>query len=369
MKYLTHNNFYKQICLIISVLFVIHPIVSQTTETANFLSLPTHADEFSMGPSSSLSGVSALHFNPAAIADKSLEYLYSETSLSYQYLETETLFVNITSLVKLPANWGSIAIFCSFLNYQNIPNIDTFNNINGTLSVYSIVGGVTYGIEIPIVDIGIGANMKAVHERLHDFTATGFAADISVDRAFILFGKDILQASLGVHNLGTPLKFDVIASPLPMRLYTSVSYLLHSGLPSWFSLTISPYFLFTLTNEYIYGAGAKLNFVILKEVTTYVQGKYVHKNEVESSGTFGLGAQVSYNNSRIDFSASVNPFATLGIEFYISCGFNYRFEKTELSPLKGFDFLPKEDPSAKRRSKSREIEITLEEEIELEFSD
>ena len=301
---------------------------------ALFLDLPHNVHQHALGEAADLEGLKSINTNPAGtnIRDAgSQDSLHS--GLNFAQYPGGLLFTNILLLYWFRDEIGTFGLAVVYLDYGKIPNIDTAGNELGNISAYDIYAGLNYSRKI-FGDILIGVNAKIIQQKLHTFSATGFAGDIGLKRKFGIFKND-LWVSLSGNHLGPPLKFDQENTPLPSRIHLSTSYVMKSWFPKWFYIKFGPQFNYFLENYMTFtiasGFFFDLGYFNLYALTKYRLGSGTGQYAVGTGGTYKA------DSYQIDLSFGINPIA-FSNDLIASITFVYNFTQKKLSRVKPIDF-------------------------------
>ena len=304
------------------------------TSGALFLDLPHNVHQHTVGNAADLEGLKSINTNPAGTTIDGLASQHAlHSSVNFSQYPGNLLFTNLSLLYSPGKKIGMFGFVIAYLNYGNIPNIDVDGNESGNVAAYDIYASLNYSREIPW-GILIGANVKVIQQRLHTFSATGFAADIGVKKKFNIFKND-LWISISGNHLGPSIRFDQEATPLPSRIHASTSYVMKSWLPSWFYIKIGPQLDYFLENYYDFTLAGEFFFDI-RYFSLYALARYKFGSGINQ---FALGAGGIYKTAsyQIEASFGINPIA-FSNELIASLAFIYNFKRTKLSQVKPIDF-------------------------------
>jgi long-subunit fatty acid transport protein len=150
--------------------------------------------------SAAISGVDAIYWNPAGIANttSSVEAMFSYM----KYLAD----INVTyGAVAVRTGLGSVGVSIQSLSFGDIP-ITTENSPDGTGSMYApsfMTFGASYSRSMTD-RIFVGATVKYVTEQIMSTSASAFALDMGVQYK-TQYG---FRLGVAMKNVGTPLKYD-----------------------------------------------------------------------------------------------------------------------------------------------------------------
>lgn len=212
------------------------------TTGANFLKLQLSPRAIGMGEAFTAvaDDAYALSWNPAGLAQLTAsELVFTHT----QHIQ------NITeqhASIAVPTRYGGTwAGGVSYLGMGSFDSFDAAGNRSGQISASDTAMSVGYGSKIPgwpthVVTLACGATLQWVQERLDTVTARAFAADLGAlahPGAWTAPWLQRLQVGLAVKHLGTALKFDRDAAPLPRVVNIAAAYPVSLwGSRSWLSL-------------------------------------------------------------------------------------------------------------------------------------
>jgi len=172
------------------------------TAGANELLLPvgSQATALSGSMNAMVSGVEAIHWNPAGVSRSSgVEVMFSNlqyiASINMNYFAVSSNFEGI----------GSFALSLRSLDFGDIP-VTTVENPEGTGETFSpnyIVGGLTYSRAFTDRIYG-GFTAKLISETINRTSTSGLSFDFGV-QYFSDFG---LKLGVALKNLGPPMKYD-----------------------------------------------------------------------------------------------------------------------------------------------------------------
>jgi hypothetical protein len=184
-------------------------------------------------------------------------------------------------------------------------------------------------IERPVLNVG--GNLKAISSRLDSVTASAFAADLGAIyylRPTNYWMKKVpaqeFRFALDIKNIGTSLKYDKLAFPLPRSATLGSAWISHP----WGAHTLTVALDQTLSNDqkYTFDLGAEyFMFQLLS-----FRGGYKSGQDIGSGVRFGVGFRLSF----IDLDYSMSPFGDLGAMHKV--GLTMRFGQPKASqPLAG----------------------------------
>jgi len=322
----------KNILLIVCVLLAASQVVlgggrdRAGTAGAQELLIPVGGRGIALGGSilSNTSGIDALYWNPAGLADtkKSVDAMFSHMSyLGDINVEYGALGMNFGS-------FGTMAFSIKTLSFGSIPyTTEEAPDGLGTFSPSFITIGLTYSRQLTD-RILVGANFKLVSEQIMRTSASGFALDAGVMYRDLGEVKG-LNVAIALKNLGPDMRFDgsdlfrtgtavqtlrgsqlykVEAAPfgIPSSLEMGLSY--HRDINEDNVLTVSGSFLNNNYSEDEYKVGLE----------------YTFKDLVSLRGAYSMAPQVPAAEDYIfgpSFGIGFHFFA--GVEFTVDYGYRW----------------------------------------------
>ena len=216
----------QRVLLLLVISFSLVNIIyasSKGTTTASFLKIAIGARNIAMGETGATSeDVNSIYWNPAGLS--SINNI--ETSLMHAvWLET----INYEHLAcGIPTKYGNLG--CA-LNYLFMGEMDKYDN-TGTkqqekMTASDLALTLLYSRKVLIKEnlpfLNVGLNMKYLHSKLEDESASGFATDIGFQTEL---KSPKIKFGLVFQNIGTGMKFIKETSPLPQNIKFGIGYLL-----------------------------------------------------------------------------------------------------------------------------------------------
>ncbi len=278
------------------------------TAGARFLKLPPGARAAAMGEAfGGVHGdIAAIHYNPAGLASLPLREAAFSHSEHLGFFRHDFL-----AYAQPLAGAGTLAASLNLLTQDSIGKVDnTGRELGESFSPFDSALTLAYARSFGEWRAGMGA--KYIRQVLEDESASGFAADLGLQRSF---GR--AAAGLSMTNLGPGLRFRSVADPLPMLLRLSGSWEASAGLllaaDAGFPRDDEPFL--RLGGEWRLQAGSR-SLVLLR-------GGY----RTETAGGLGalsglsLGLGVGLGRWSSDFSFI--PYGILGESYRLSLGFRF----------------------------------------------
>ncbi|MBI3292454.1 MAG: PorV/PorQ family protein [Elusimicrobia bacterium] len=212
---------------------------------ANFLKLQLSPRAIGMGEAFTAvaNDVYALSWNPAGLAQLTAsEAVFTHTQHVQNITEQHTAIAVPTS------RWGTLAGGITYLGVGTFDAYDAQGNRTGLIGASDTAISLGYGQEVPglsshLLTLAWGTTLQWLQERLDTITARAVAANVG------LLGHpgpatppwlQRFQVGLTMKHLGTSLKFDRDAAPLPRVFNAGAAYALSLwGAPSWFSMEVA----------------------------------------------------------------------------------------------------------------------------------
>jgi LysM repeat protein len=224
--------------------------------------------------------VTSMAYNPAGIA--SLET--GQASFFYQKGLTDDAFGRLTIGSPIGKNAFGLSI-----GYYNAGTVELYDGVNTTNANAQKDYTISLGYARTMGAFRAGTNIKYLQSTLIDqYTASAYAVDLGMHMdvsARVGFGA-------AIQNLGTGLKYDQTADPLPTVARMGASYLLSPGKTPATLYLDAPYF--TNERQLQPAVGLSVAFGMLT-----VRGGY--KN-VDGSSQFTLGTGIGIGRTTVDYA-------------------------------------------------------------------
>ncbi|MDH4158071.1 MAG: PorV/PorQ family protein [candidate division Zixibacteria bacterium] len=249
---------------------------------------------------------SALYYNPAGIA--SLEDNRFILGYLNYFEDIQSGFVGYIRTYgdRRFANRYFLGFYIDYLNYGNFVETDRFGQTLGEFSGGDLLLAVSFAKKQED-DLMFGVTAKFIYEKVHDFSATGLAADFGVKHT-IKDGRH--SVGLMIQNLGTQLSAlgnEKYKLPLTFRAGGSVQ---PTGLP----LLISGDIIFPIDNDLDFALGGEYNnfkplFLRLGYNSFGSNYKAADSDDNWAGLSFGVGFDIKQG---MQLSYSYSPAADLG---------------------------------------------------------
>lgn len=187
---------------------------------------------------------SALYYNPAGISS----FEENRFILGYHnyFVEMQSGFAGY---IRQLSDQMSLGGWVSYLNYGEFIETDSFGTTTGTFGGGDVLAAVTIAVRQGY-NLTFGGTLKFIYERIHHFSATGFAVDLgakySNDRGRFSFGA-------AVQNLGkqlSALNTETYRLPLTVRGGLSVR-------PKAFPLILATDLILPVDNDLVFAFGTE----------------------------------------------------------------------------------------------------------------
>ena len=133
----------------------------------------------------------------------------SEVSLSHFSWYQDITVEQASIALPLSMDGLTAAASITYVNYGTIEGYNSSGAYTEDLTVYDWVGGLSLGYKLSD-ELMIGVTGKYVNQKLDDYSASAFAADLGVKYCF-----DNIWLAAAVTNLGGEMTFDQEAEKLP----------------------------------------------------------------------------------------------------------------------------------------------------------
>lgn len=243
----------------------------------------------------------ALYWNPAGIAvapDLDFHASHNEwiSDVRYEYL----------SAVR-GMRGHALGAHVAMLHMGELQGYDTLGNFTESFRAYDFSFGLSYGRRM-FRSLEVGATGKVLHERIHDYSTTGFAADLGVRYRTPLRGLTLAATAT---NLGPSLKYEQDTFLLPAAARIGAAYRTRRVLSG---LILATDLQIPNDNDVRGNVGAEL---LVHEMVALRGGAKL--NYDEEAGSFGVG--INYRDYMFDYAYT--PFSSssqLGDVHRISVG-------------------------------------------------
>ncbi|OGR88070.1 MAG: hypothetical protein A2021_07005 [Elusimicrobia bacterium GWF2_52_66] len=251
----------------------------------------------------------------ASFADTSHQYI----SLAYPLRYGSTLGLNITRM--------SVAPFQGYdAKGYGTKQVDSADTAIGAAYARTLMKD---EIERPVFNIG--ANLKAISERLDTASANALALDLGavyyLRPANYWMSKIPAQEfafALSVKNLGTGLKFDKLSFPLPISSTLGASWTSHP----WGAHTLTVALDQTISNDEKYAVNLGAEYFMFQLLS--FRAGYKSGQAMGSGLRMGVGFRLSF----MDLDYSMSPFGDLGSMHKLGVSMRFGSRKA-VQPLEG----------------------------------
>jgi hypothetical protein len=183
---------------------------------ASFLSLPVGAQSIALGEAGAALGSDPFGWlvNPALMPSDNV----TGVGAFHSQWALDTYYDNLIVKRQL-SGLVSIGGGLTYLSSPDIPGYDEGGEATSSLQNNSFVG--IAGVAIaPIAGLGLGVNVKYLQDKIADWTARGWAADVG---AAWTNGFHELTLGIAVQNAGSDIKFIKASEKLPTSLRAGAS--------------------------------------------------------------------------------------------------------------------------------------------------
>jgi hypothetical protein len=275
------------------------------TAGANFLDIPVGARPAALGSAYTALAADAYApvWNPAGLG------FVSQSEIAAQHLSyLESIHDDYLGFAQ---PWGTQAAWGASIQYLGSGDIQSTDNNDMSLGTFSNEFG-AYGVAFGRrfgQTLAVGATGKWIHERLGDFSADAYAADVG------LMARPLRAWTFGatVTNLGSRLTFIHESDPLPLAAHVSAAY--------------RPTAFWTFSAEVVQkGPGATdgrggLEWRPLPAVA--LRAGYRSDTLKELSALAGLSAGIGVTLWKSEISYAWLPLGDLGTGHYIAAVFHF----------------------------------------------
>ncbi|MDZ7376063.1 MAG: hypothetical protein ONB13_05535, partial [candidate division KSB1 bacterium] len=222
---------------------------------------------------------------------------------------------------RIKTYWSQQTRLAIGVNYLGIPEFDSSNETAAPVSGNNLLITTSLGQPINFLspNISIGANIKFLNSRLAQFEANSLMIDYGLlfrtdqlqwlNPSSHLFHKTILSAGIAVTNLGSPVKYSAVATPLPTMFPAGLALNLgsHDGL----QLNIGTDYRRVRDEQGFFSFGSEINW------SQFISMRMGYSLEPNILGHFTFGASlqlddammknliIGRNNSlRLDFASN-----------------------------------------------------------------
>ena len=193
-------------------------------QAAAFLRLPTGARPAGMGYAFTgvADDINALYFNPGGlykIKGKQVDLMYS--LMSFDRVHHKEAFV-------WGGEHGTLGMMLTGFSLSDIDGRDLAGNPTETFSTSDLAATLGYGYEVSPI-LGVGANLKYIHQSIQSSRATGYGLDMGLLLSVPVGSSktNFWRLGLSVSNVGSTIVWDTLSEhkdrvPFTGRLGTSL---------------------------------------------------------------------------------------------------------------------------------------------------
>ena len=321
------------------------PLMAQTRGSAlTYLTLDAAPQDVGLsGASGALGGrTDGMLINPSLL---SLPYYSPQAVPMSVYFSSRPFFFdefrNNILFLRFPGYGFDMGAYAQIVSTDDLQILDDLGDRQGTAPVSFFSGGLGFSYRFPGKErfFVVGTNLKGWQSRLGDFSAAGFAADLSgmfyfrMPRPnFMRYVTDMPDSALAVvvHNLGTPAKFFQESEPAPLSY--SVSH--YVGL---YAFKMNQFDFFHGFHHYVqlggmrYSAGLEyklFSIIAFRAGVSYNLQHYSTGGVTAFSGGVGLRDKRNENfGYSLDYAMAQSPLD--GASHMFGAGFTYYLPKPE----------------------------------------
>jgi hypothetical protein len=158
----------------------------------------------------------ALYYNPAALSTLNTSMVSLNHSEWFEDIRIENLSFTYPLTSRIGLGAGITHMWLPDIQGYDESGIET--EVVSVRSTIFVLGG-SYSFNRYF---STGLNIKFLHDKLADYSATGFAGDIGIHGRFL---KEKLLAGISVQNFGTELNYDAANQALPLIFRGGIAYL------------------------------------------------------------------------------------------------------------------------------------------------
>ncbi len=294
-----------KILLIITLLAMPVQVLASGTQAADFLNIDVSALQASFGGANAAlsNDITSGYYNPAGLSSVGRSGVNFMHNLWYQDISYE--FLGGAFALN---NKSTIAVSTAYLHMGDIIAYDESNQVDGSISAYSLAGIVSYSYSIsPNLSLGLGG--KYISEKLDNTEATGYAFDLGLQ-----YHRDYLSFGAVVNNLGPKMKYESDSYSIPTSVSLGASYEPFQ-IPGKILLGAKVPF----NGKASFATGVEYDIMDFFAVRTGV-GDMGGDN---ASHAFNIGAGFEFSGINVDYA--FNPGNDLGSTHFFS--FNFSFGK------------------------------------------
>ncbi len=243
---------------------------------------------------------SALYYNPAGIS--SLGGKRFIAGYHNYFVDIQSGFLGYVNRFNEHFSFGG---WISYLNYGEFVETDSTGAILGDFSGGDLLAAVTVAVRRNY-NLTLGGTIKVIYERVHDYSASGFAVDLGVKYSS---DRDRFGVGLMIQNLGKQLSaLDVDKYRLPLTVRGGVSVR-----PREFPLILAGDLIIPVDNDVVVAFGA--DYYEFKPFYARIGWNSFGSNYrgADSDDTWaGLSLGAGFDVKRLHISYSFSPCADLG---------------------------------------------------------
>jgi hypothetical protein len=301
-------------CLILFVSFSYGAFLSKEnagTTSAQFLKLGVGAKSAGLGNAvtSVFTGTESIYWNPANLARADRKEISFSHTAWFEDINYEWLAFGLP--VK---QCGVFAAAVQYVSYGKLDRIDNTGVNDGSFSPFDMAAYLSYAKNCG--NLKFGGNLKYIYSKIEN-SASAFAADFGTGYDF----SDKTAVAAAVSNLGTDIKYNNEAEPLPLLFKLGVSHFITNAWLASLDLNFprDNEIYFNFGTEYIVAAGEKTDFAI--------RAGYDGRNkDIPGFNWINLGFGIKYSDYVFDYAFV--PYGDIGMTHRISLGIKFG-RKTE----------------------------------------
>lgn len=273
------------------------------TTGAQFLKIGLGARPVAMGGvyAGIADDVNAIYWNPAGLAQVSGKELTAQHIVWFQEISYE--------YVGYAHNCGKLGTAGVMVNYLSMDDLEKrtgdTDTPDGTFKASDLAISLAFGRKLND-KLSLGASFKYLSQKIDTSDASG----IAVDLGGLYKLSDKLSLGLAVQNLGTKMKFESEADPLPLNIKIGAGYKLNN-------LTLGVDVNYPTDNDINFALGAEYALK-LGGISLPLRVGYNTKNVSDLDSLAGLGAGLGIGVSKFAFDFAWVPYGDLGQTYRVA---------------------------------------------------
>lgn len=273
------------------------------TTGAQFLKIGLGARPVAMGGvyAGIADDVNAIYWNPAGLAQVSGKELIAQHIVWFQEISYE--------YVAYAHNCGKLGTAGLMVNYLYMDDLERRTGDSpepiDTFKASDLAISLAFGRKLND-KLSLGASVKYISQKIDTSDASG----IAVDLGGLYKLSDKLSLGLAVQNLGTKMKFESEADPIPLNIKIGAGYKLNN-------LTLGVDVNYPTDNDINFALGAEYALK-LGGISLPLRVGYNTKNISDLDSLAGLGAGLGIGVSKFAFDFAWVPYGDLGQTYRVA---------------------------------------------------